>query len=267
MNIIKRISLSVIIVFTTSISHAQVIATKKIDLYILIGQSNMAGRGKVTPELKAEHNDHVYMFTKDQQWVIATHPLHFDKPTIVGVGPGLTFGLAMHEVKPQAEIGLVPCAVGGTTIEQWLPGAYDKTTDTHPYDDAVVRIKAAMQYGTVKGVIWHQGEGNSNPGQEKKYLAQLAELIGRVRTLVGNPNLPFIAGELGRYHTSFANFNMELAKLPAMVPFTAVASSEGFTDIGDNTHFDSRSAEEFGRRFAAKMLEVQKMQKNDGNHQ
>src|SRR3569623_711860 len=69
-------------------------ADQKFDLYILVGQSNMAGRGKITDEFAAQHHDRVFMFTKDKQWVLAKHPLHFDKPTAVGVGPGLAFGIA-----------------------------------------------------------------------------------------------------------------------------------------------------------------------------
>jgi hypothetical protein len=231
-------------------------------LYILIGQSNMAGRGPITSELKDESNARVFMLTKDSVWVLAKHPLHFDKPKVAGVGPGLAFGIQMAEAYPNAKIGLIPCAVGGTPIEHWLPGAYDKATDTHPWDDAVARIKAAMKSGIIKGVIWHQGESDSDPEKAKKYLAQLTELIQRVRALVGNPSLPFIVGELGRYRPAYANFNTELAKLPAFVPYTAVASSEGLVHKGDTTHFTGASAEELGKRFAVKMLQVQQMQKH-----
>lgn len=227
-------------------------------LYILMGQSNMAGRGPITPELKDESNARVYMLNKDKEWVLAKHPVHFDKPKVAGVGPGLAFGIKMAEADPKVKIGLIPCAVGGTPIEHWIPGAYDKATDTHPYDDAVVRIKAAMRSGVIKGVIWHQGEANSSPDKAKKYLAQLTELIQRVRTLVGNPDLPFIAGELGRYRPTSHNLNDELAKLPSSVPYTEVASSEGLVHKGDSLHFDGPSAEELGKRFAIKMLQVQK---------
>jgi len=233
---------------------------RNFDLYILIGQSNMAGRGPITDELKNESNDRVFMFTKDLKWVLAKHPLHFDKPKVAGVGPGLAFGIQMANAYPDKKIGLIPCAVGGTPIEHWLPGAYDKSTDTHPWDDAVARITEAMKYGTIKGVIWHQGESNSGPEKAKVYLAQLTELIARVRALVGNPNLPFIVGELGRYRPVYANINTELAKLPAQVPFTAVATSEGLVHKGDTTHFIGASAEELGKRFAVQMLKVQRSQ-------
>lgn len=253
----KTLVTTILLTLTVIGAQAQNTFQQQFDLYILIGQSNMAGRGYITPEIKDEHNDRVYSFTKDKQWVLAKHPLHFDKPKVAGVGPGLTFGITMAQANPKAKIGLIPCAVGGTPIEHWAPGAYDKATNTHPYDDAVERIKAAMAYGTIKGVVWHQGEANSKPEKAKIYLSQLTELIQRIRTLVGNPNLPFIVGELGRYRPVYANINTELAKLPGMVPLTAVASSEGLVHRGDTTHFNGPSAQEMGRRMAAQMIKVQ----------
>ncbi|MEO6844256.1 MAG: sialate O-acetylesterase, partial [Ginsengibacter sp.] len=67
------------------------------DLYLLIGQSNMSGRGVVTEKFKEEGDPNVFMLTKENTWVPAKNPLHFDKPTIVGVGPGLSFGIAMEK--------------------------------------------------------------------------------------------------------------------------------------------------------------------------
>jgi len=60
-------------------------------LFLLVGQSNMAGRGKVTPADKKAH-PRVLMLNKAGQWVPAADPLHFDKPRMVGVGLGKTFG-------------------------------------------------------------------------------------------------------------------------------------------------------------------------------
>jgi hypothetical protein len=239
-------------------AYAQQTPDPNFELYILAGQSNMAGRGTITDDLKNEGNSRLYMLTKDNTWALAKHPLHFDKPAVVGVGPGLAFGIEMAKANPAIKIGLIPCAVGGTPIEHWLPGAYDPATKTHPYDDAVARIKFAMQYGIVKGVIWHQGEANSKPEKIKIYLAQLKELIERFRTLVNNPNLPFVAGELGNYRPEYVNFNAELMKLPALVPNATVATTEGLVHRGDTTHFDSPSAEILGKRYAEKMIEIQK---------
>lgn len=230
---------------------------KDAHIYILMGQSNMAGRGKVTGQYAKQQHPRVTMLNQDGKWVAAKHPVHFDKPTIAGVGPGLSFGFVMAEADPEATIALVPCAVGGTPIAKWAPGAYDKATDTHPYDDAEKRIRNAMEKGTVKGVIWHQGEGDSNEKSTQVYLDNLQKLIHRVRELVGDPDLPFVVGQLARYRDNYQLINRELDKLETTVPHTAVVSSEGLWHKGDGTHFDSPSASEFGRRFAHGMLNLQ----------
>lgn len=230
---------------------------EKAHIYILMGQSNMAGRGKVTDHYAKHGHPRVIMLNQGGKWVPAEHPLHFDKPKIAGVGPGLTFGIAMAEAHPDVVIGLVPCAVGGTSIAKWAPGVYDQTTHTHPYDDAAVRIRKAMETGVIKGVIWHQGEGDSNPTSASTYLEKLEILIDRIRTLVGDPNLPVVAGQLARYREGYQLINKELVNLPDSVPHTMVVSSEGLWHRGDGTHFDSPSASEFGRRFAKGMLALQ----------
>lgn len=236
-------------------SSARPVGKDSMDIYLLMGQSNMAGRGKITDVYAIVSDARVLMLNKANEWVTAKHPVHFDKP-VAGVGPGLAFGINMAAVSPGKKIGLIPCAVGGTSINKWKPGAFDKATQTHPWDDAIVRIREGMKYGVIKGVIWHQGEGDSNPDSAAIYLDKLDQLILRTRQLTGNPNLPFIAGQLGTYRTNYATINIVLTDLPKKVPYTAVVSSEGLVHNGDGTHFDAPSADELGRRFAIKMSEL-----------
>ncbi|WP_353139452.1 family 16 glycoside hydrolase, partial [Pseudopedobacter sp.] len=161
------------------------------------------------------------------------------------------------EANPGVTIGLVPCAVGGTAIRKWVPGGYDSVTNKHPYDDALLRIKLAMKKGVIKGVIWHQGEGDSGVKSSQTYVDKLAELIERIRKEVGNPKLPFVVGQLAMYRDNYQYINKELPKLPVKVSYTTIVSSEGLWHKGDGTHFNSPSAAEYGRRFADGMLLLQ----------
>lgn len=246
-----------VLLFMSASSSAQQQVDDKFHLYLLIGQSNMAGRGPLTPEYRNISNPAVLMLNKNNEWVLASHPLHFDKPKIAGVGPGLAFGLKMAEADPQVKIGLIPCAVGGTAIESWEPGAVDRVTQKHPYDDMIERLREAMKSGVIKGIIWHQGEANSTPERSVEYLGKLKVLIDRLRKETGNPDLPFVAGELGTYRHNYRLINEQLNKLPKVVKNTAVASSEGLIHKGDNTHFDAASATELGERFAKQMILLQ----------
>ena len=240
-----------------SVSQPAKAPDKKFDLYILAGQSNMAGRGEITSDFKDMSHPAVFVLNKQLEWQPAKHPLHFDKPGVAGVGPGLSFGIDMAQSDRSIKIGLIPCAVGGTSIEKWTEGAYDPATKTYPYEDAVLRIKEAMKYGEIKGIIWHQGESNSNAASLNEYPEKLEALLKKFKALVGNAKLPVVLGELGQYKAGYRTFNLTLQKMPDRIDHLAVASSEGLKDKGDGTHFDSVSAHEFGKRFAAKMKMLQ----------
>jgi hypothetical protein len=123
-----------------------------------------------------------------------------------------------------------------------------------------------MKSGVIKGMLWHQGESDSNPEAANEYIPKLHVLIQKIRSICNNPQLPIVAGELGRYKQQYQHTNIQLKRLPSIVPFTAVASSEGLTDKGDTTHFDSPSAEKLGERFAEKMALLQKIIPPDKKH-
>lgn len=230
---------------------------KNFHIYILLGQSNMAGRGKITPQYEKIQHERVFMLSKENKWEIAKHPLHFDKPKVAGVGPGLSFGIAMAEANKAVTIGLVPCSVGGTAISRWEPGAYDEATKTHPYDDALARIKEAMKYGPIKGILWHQGEADSKEKNASVYIDRLTALIQRLRKECGDPKLPIVVGQLAHYKSNYEYINNVLPELSSKVKNTILVSSEGLWHGGDGTHFDSPSATELGRRFANGMLQLQ----------
>jgi len=228
-------------------------------LYLLIGQSNMAGRGKVDAESRKAH-PRVLVLTRDLKWEPATDPLHFDKPGIAGVGPGLAFGKAMAEANPAARIGLIPCAVGGTSIQAWAAGAEDRATKTHPYDDMLRRAKEALKSGALKGILWHQGEANRGAGE--KYGEWLAELVARLRRDLEAPDVPFAAGELTPFKAAEAaatkTFNETVRGLAKKIPRYGCVSAEGLEHKGDELHYSAEAARELGRRYAEKMIEIQK---------
>lgn len=226
-------------------------------LYLLIGQSNMAGRGQIDKE-SGKTNPRVLMFTKEFTWKPAIDPLHFDKP-IAGVGPGLAFGKQMAEANPRMRIGLIPCAVGGTSIKAWAPGAEDQATHTHPYDDMLKRVREAQKMGVLKGILWHQGEADRSASAT--YDQSLASLIARLRREFDAPNLPFVAGELGTFNSEnladTEKFNAVLQDLTKTVKGYACVSSRGLKDRGDHLHFNAESARILGQRYAEAMLALQ----------
>lgn len=228
---------------------------KNFHLYLLIGQSNMAGRAKVDEESKKAH-PRVEMLTKALKWEPATDPLHFDK-SVAGVGPGLTFGKLMAETQAKVRIGLVPCAVGGTSIKAWSPGALDGATRTHPYDDMLKRMQEAQKAGVLKGILWHQGEADR--GSPSTYGGMLAELIVRLRKDLNAPDVPFVASELTAFKPDVTTkkFNEVIQGLAGTMKRYACISAAGLDHKGDGLHYSADAARALGRRFAEKMIAVQ----------
>ena len=236
-------------------------AKDKFHLFLLVGQSNMAGRGVVEEQDKTPH-PRVLMLSKEGQWVPATDPMHFDKPS-VGVGLGKTFAQIVAEANPGATIGLIPCAVGGSPIDTWMPGVFYPATKSHPWDDMAKRLALALPAGTLKGILWHQGESDCKPELAQAYEAKLHDLVKRLRALVSAPAIPFIAGQMGKFDAVpwtpeaviVDQAHQDLAK---KVPHTAFVSAEGLKHKGDKIHFDSASFRELGKRYAAAYLKMVK---------
>jgi hypothetical protein len=230
-------------------------ADAKLDVFLLIGQSNMAGRGKIEEQDRRPH-PRVWTLTKSDEWAPAVDPLHYDKPKVAGVGLGKTFRETIADAvgNEHVQVGLVPCAVGGTSIDKWKKG-------DALYHEAVRRARIALKHGRLAGILWHQGE--SDCGSEAKraaYPAKLERLITDLRADLDAPDVPFVLGQLGPFHETKAPGSQAMSELLLAFPKThantACATTEGLTDVGDGTHFDAKSLRELGRRYAAAYLKL-----------
>ena len=228
-------------------------------LYLLIGQSNMAGRGAVAEADRTAH-PRVFVLNRENCWVPAVEPLHFDKPEYVGVGPGLAFGKAVAEADPDITVGLIPCAVGGSPIMTWMAGAFHKQTKSHPYDDALKRARIATERGELKGILWHQGEGDSNAENGPLYKQRLIELIANLRKELNAPDVPFIAATLADEFVArkpeSAYIHKAIEEVAGTVENVTWVSAHGLECRDDRVHFNADSARELGRRYAEAALHM-----------
>ena len=231
-------------------------AKDKLHLYLLVGQSNMAGRGVLT-EANRIKSDRIVKLAKDDQWDVGEEPLHFDKK-IAGAGLGMSFARAMADAEPDVTVGLIPCAVGGTSIWQWEKPGRDL------FDNAIRRAKIAMRDGTLKGILWHQGESNASSRKDAEaWGRRFVDMIGRMRAELGD--VPVVAGELGAYLKDNKNakgecnyayaglLNEGLHTAEGTLAKFAVASAKDLKPNADNLHFDEPSLRIFGRRYAEAM--------------
>ena len=138
-------------------------------------------------------------------------------------------------------------ARGGRSINSWLKGPKDDY-----YGEALSRIRQAMKYGTLKAIIWHQGEADSrNP---EAYMAKLQKLVADLREDLGDTKLPVIVGEIAEWRVNGTSdaFNKMLRTVPRHIPYSyCVSSRELVPLINENDpHFSADSQIILGRRYA-----------------
>lgn len=216
-------------------------------LFLLIGQSNMAGRGKVEEQDKVE-NPNIFMLTKDLKWVVAKDPVHFDKGA-AGVGLCSEFARDLHKADPKSNIGLIPCAMGGSSLDQWQPGKPLYTT-------AVTRAKEALKQGKLAGILWHQGESDAKPELIATYPARFETMITQLRKELGAENVPVLIGEVIPGHGKHDEVNVALAETAKKTSNAVLVSS---ADLGKKQlHYDSADYRALGKRYAEAFLKMVK---------
>jgi hypothetical protein len=223
--------------------------SQNMDIYLVIGQSNMAGRAAI-PENLSQPLEGIFLFTGDMSdlWVPTSNPLNIHssirkEASMQRLGPAYAFAVKTKENHPEKLLGLVVNARGGSAINEWLPGS-------HFFNEIIGRAKQARLFGSIAGVIWHQGESDVNRTDE--YMGDLKQLIEGLRKELDLPQLPFVAGQLSADTEERRAFNQMLLALPEQVPYTQVALSDD-TETFDGTHFDTASQLLMGERYAESM--------------
>jgi hypothetical protein len=235
-------------------------------IYLLFGQSNMEGAAPIEAQDRTT-NDRVKVMANLNcsnlgrtygNWYTASPPLN---RCWSGLGPGDYFGKTMAEGMPSSvTIGLVPAAVSGTPIELYQKSAPIGRNDADipaqfngGYAWLLDMAKKAQDMGVIKGIIFHQGESNTN-NQEWKFKVQ--EIVTDLRADLAIGDVPFIAGELlyADYNACCHWHNTEINKLPGLINNSFVVSAAGLPGM-DAAHFTTESYRELGKRYAEIMLE------------
>lgn len=242
------------------------------DVYLMIGQSNMAGRGEMT-EADKDIISGVYILDDRDSIVPASAPLNIyssvrKKKEIQGVNPAMSFCKEVAE-KTSRKILLVVNARGGTSIERWMKDykgtvRYSAKVDGPEkdgmlipslYEEAVRRTKIAMQYGRLKGILWHQGESNSEKDASKQYLSQLSAFVSDLRNDLDAPDVPFVAGEIYEGYKNAVYFNKQIRKISRKIDNAYCVSSKGCTSKSDQLHFSRDGQILLGERYAEIILD------------
>lgn len=226
--------------------------------FLLIGQSNMAGRGYLHEAVTVDVG-HIKIL-RNGRWVKMFRPINPDR-SFSGVSLGERFAERYAE-KYGVDVGLICCADGGTKLEQWQVGGA-------LLDNAIYQAKLASRTSTIAGVLWHQGESDCNESLSSTYEQRFMPIMKELRDKLDLYDVPFLLGGLGDYLINYADadlrtyndINAALVRIAENNPMTGFVSAKGLTANPDNLHFSAQSLYEFGGRYFEVFEKIQNPQK------
>lgn len=233
------------------------------EIYVLMGQSNMSGRGVVADaplELRTP-DPRIMLYGNDGVWKPAVEPVDayegqidaVSTDLIAAVGPALAFARALAG-ESERRIILVPCAKGGSAIGQWTPST-DRAT---LYGSCLARVSEAAPRGRLAGLLWYQGETDAErPDRAAAWASNFTQVVQAFRADIGAPDLKVLVVGLGDrpltgpYAGRFGSWAVvQGAQASLALPNHVHVSAAGLPMNEDQLHLSTAGQIALGRRMA-----------------
>ncbi|KAM3341258.1 hypothetical protein P3S68_028893 [Capsicum galapagoense] len=228
-------------------------------IFILGGQSNMSGRGGVVKDIfdgyipqECQSNPSILRLTKGLSWEEAKEPIHqdIDFYAICGIGHGMSFADSILKSDSKiGEIGLVPCAIGGTNISQWSQGSSF-------YNQMLNRTRVALQDGGIVGaLLWYQGESDTwNLEGANLYKSRLEKFFIDICNDLNTPSLPIIQVALASKYGPYTE-EIRQAQLGIQLQNVKTIDANGLKVGPDFVQLSTPSEVQLGQMLAKAFLE------------
>ena len=221
---------------------------------LIIGQSNMGGRG-FAQDVEPIDRERLYVL-RNGRWRKLYVPVNPDRVTS-GINLVESFAY-QYGVDHNVDVGIIPCADGGTSLSQWMPG-------TLLFDHACYMAELAARTSTIAAVLWHQGESDCYEDREPLYKERLTEIVNAFRDKLNLYDVPFITGGLGdflaerdeRYAIYYPKINQTLKSMADDSKCIGFVPATGLESNGDNLHFSAPALREFGLRYYEEFLRLE----------
>ena len=224
--------------------------------FLLIGQSNMAGRGLIA---EAHEIDTTRIkISSNGCWTAMFRPINRDRP-FAGVNLAESFAES-YAKQYDVDVGLITCAEGNSKLDDWMPG---ETL----YDNAVSCCRLAARTSEIKGVLWHQGECDIPKERRLTYQTRFEHFMHALRRDANLGDIPFLIGGLGDFLADCTLGNQEddktyyllnrvFEKIAAENANVGFVSAVGLGANDDNLHFNSDALYHFGLRYFEKFEQM-----------
>ena len=275
-------------------SLATLATAAEVDVYLLGGQSNMQGIGKLADlpaKIAREPADTFFWTGKAFEPLVVGTTRTSNRPG--EFGPEIGLATALPEAGPGRY--LVKYAASGMPLHHgwnaaaWVgdePGA--KRRNFYPgeepddpnqgtlYREMLTRFRAAItslrergDTPVVRGFAWMQGEADAKHERSATdYAASLRRLRDRLAADLSVESLPFVFGQVLPHEPALARFTHrreiraamtaadERSGRPEALPRARMVSTDGFGLLSDTVHYDAAGQLALGRAFAAALQAI-----------
>lgn len=271
-------------------------APNTVDVYLLGGQSNMQGVGKIAdlPADVPKEIPHTYFWTgqKIEPLVLGNTKI---STRVTDFGPEV--GFALDTATADRPVYLIKYHASGMPLHDGFDGGKWVGGDPAPgrrtfypgkkVDDAntgtlyaamVKQFRAGVKHlneqghtPTVRGFVWMQGEADA---KQKESATTYAVSLNRLRKrlaedMKAEPSLPFVFGQVLPHEPPAARFTHRkevreqmaacdsASKKPEAMKNATMVSTDGFSLLPDTVHYDAAGQLKLGKAFAAAMKKLQ----------
>lgn len=195
-------------------------------------------------------------------WGIASDPIHSEPSSAVGLGMAMADKYLTNKNDSSLNVGLVPCGWNGSRINsEWARMAHHGNGFTH----LVARARAAQAWGTLKCLVWYQGESDTSSDiSYPTWQNAFCELITFFRFYVGLPDLPVILislgpcpGTTGYDPTAWANLQAQQSYIDNSLKPLRVIPAAGYSVCTDGLHLTIASQVTLGHTCADTLVSMQ----------
>lgn len=231
-------------------------------VFILAGQSNMAGQGstsELAPAYRHEPNNVGFYYNGYKA------PLNRFKH----FGPEIGFAHEISRHFPNTKIKLIKFAVGGTSLFAWDPkwnaskAKSTRNASAGPLFKKLVKtvkIQFNGEDSKLAGVLWMQGEADAKyPIAAQQYAVNLKRFVSALRSELKSPDAMFFVGSINPPLNLFPSAPIvQQAQQSAVshIRNLRLIRTEDLSKRNDHLHYNTKGQLELGKRFARAYLKT-----------
>ncbi len=237
------------------------VSAKQELIFLLAGQSNMAGQGERSklPSAYRRNPSNVSYFYNGYKTPL-NHFAHF--------GPEIGFAHEISRRYPKHKIKIIKFAVGGTSMLAWSPNWSARRANLTRNASAGPLFKKLMQTANasynaktakITAVLWVQGEADAKyPAVARQYVQNLRNFVTALRRQLDNRPTQFIVAGVNpplKQFPASAQVSRAQRQVVSSLPNMSYVRTSDLSKRSDQLHYDTLGQLHLGKRFA-RMIRV-----------